>query len=229
MPYKRSSHRVDFDQRVDFLLKKARRAQRFRASDADIRDLVFQCTIFQTNAAMETYLRLLIESWAHEIRSHKRGKVTPTSTRAFLTLKNLEKPFAKYHFDGDEKVLAATLQRQSDLWPFMLGVDELPSLFSGVALHDKTAYPSAKNIRRLFARLGIDDMMGRLSKNLHRDVDILISDFQSVRTALAHSLPPSITILDVEKLLADAKALVGSIDRIFHKHVMTHGGPNCWY
>jgi hypothetical protein len=57
----------------------------------------------------------------------------------------------------------------------------------------------------------------------------LIDAFQSLRTALAHSLPPSITISDVEARLADAKALVGAIDRIFHGHVMSHGSSDCWY
>jgi hypothetical protein len=179
-----------------------------RASDSDIRDLVFQCAIFQTSAATETYLRLVVESWAQKFKANKKGKLISPSTRAYFAQKQLDPHFAKYRMDGDEKNLAAALKQKDDLWPLMIGTDELPLFFSGSALHDKSSYPSSRNIRRLFARLGIDDMIGKLNANLGRDVEVLIEAFQSIRTALAHSSPPSITILDVEDRLADAKALV---------------------
>jgi hypothetical protein len=136
--------------------------------------------------------------------------------------------FALYHYDGDERTLYKSLLNETTLLPLLAGDANLPPYFEGKALHDRTAYPSKKNIRKLFARVGIDDMMGRLSKSLSRDADVLIDSFQGIRTALAHSAPPPITINDVEQLLSDSKLIVGAIDRILHGHVMRHGGSSCW-
>lgn len=228
MRYSRSFYRNSFDARINFLVKKARRAHRLKASDADIRDLVFQSAIFLTGAAIETYIRLLVEAWIQRIRLHDMGSQTPSVARAYIALRRLESSFAKYQYNGDERTLYMSLQAEGALWPLLAGDSSLPSFFEGKALHDGTTYPSHKNIKRLFARVGIDNMLDRLSRNLSRDAEALIENFQSVRTALAHSSPPTITILDVEARLSDSKALIGAIDRIFHGHVMRHGGSDCW-
>ena len=228
MPYRRSLHRVEFNERLDFLLKKARRAQRLRARDSDIRDLVFQCAIFQTSAALETYLRLLMESWVQKIKTFDKGAITPHASRAFFVVRRLDKLFASYRFSGDERALFSSIGSETALWPLMMGADKLPSFFIGKEFHEGSSYPSYRNIRRLFARVGIDDMIARLSRNLSRDTEVLIEGFQSIRTALAHSSPPTITISDVEDRLKDVKELVGAIDRVFFSHVMKHGGTDCW-
>ncbi|WP_155831196.1 hypothetical protein [Hyphomicrobium sp. 802] len=213
---------------MDFLIKKARRAQRLRASDSDIRDLVFQSSVFRTGAAVETYIRLLIESWAQEVKNKARGHLTPGECRAFIVSKRLQDKFSRYAFNGDEKELYMALRAETDIVVLLGGNANLPAAFDGKVLHQGAAYPSNKNIKKLFARVGIDNILGRISANLSRDAEVLIESFQSVRTALAHAAPPTVTIGDVEKLLGDSKALVGSIDRIFYKHVAAHGGRDCW-
>jgi hypothetical protein len=156
------------------------------------------------------------------------GHTTPGDARAFIASKTLERRFALFHYNGDERALYTSLMSESDLWPFLNGDPKLPAFFEGKALHQGAAYPSSKNIKKLFARLGINDMIARLSRNLSRDVEVLIDGFQGIRTALAHSSPPPLTIVDVERLLTDCKSLVGSVDRVFYAHVMKHGGPTCW-
>ena len=105
MAYSKSSPRIDFDKRVDFLLKKSRRAQRLRVNDSDIRDLVFQCAIFSTSAAAETYLRILIETWVQRIKVNNLGQHAPKTARIFIAAKSLEPTFSKYLSNGDEKDL----------------------------------------------------------------------------------------------------------------------------
>jgi hypothetical protein len=101
-------------------------------------------------------------------------------------------------------------------------------LFDGKQIHDATAYPSYKNVNRLFSRLGIPNMGDLIGKNLRRDNETLFEGFQSVRTALANSQPPVITIQDVEARLADMSSFVGAIDKIFYKHVVACCGSDCW-
>jgi hypothetical protein len=144
MPYVRSQHRIDFNNRLDFLLKRARRAQRLRASDSDIRDIVFQCTIFQTSSALETYIRLLLETWVQKMKALNKGAVTPASCRAYLAVRRLDGLFASYRFNGDERALFKALLGETDLWSFMMGADILPPFFSGQTFHEGASYPSSR-------------------------------------------------------------------------------------
>jgi hypothetical protein len=228
MPYCRSSYRNDFDKQITFLVRKARHAQRLKPSDAELRDLVFQSCVFLTGAAIETYIRLIIEAWVFNIKMKNRGAITPVSARAYIASKRLGPAFSKYFYDKDEKNLIAAIQDESSLWPLLVGGSNLPSFFEGKAIHDGAAYPSIKNIKKLFARLGIKNMIDEIGKALKRDAELMIDGFQNIRTALAHSAPPTVTINDVETRLSDSQELVGAIDRIFCRHVTKHGGRDCW-
>lgn len=229
MPYKRSIYRAEFDTRIDFLLKKCRRASRLRSADSDIRDMVFQCAILQTSAAIETYLKLLIEKWAQNVRTHLTTDKLPVEAKLFLVSKKLGPHFSTFNVNGEESKLIASLSKEDNfLWSLLIGSSPVPPLFEGRSIYNAATYPSYKNIKKLFARLGIQGIDHLISKNLRRDTETLIGNFQSIRTALAHSSPPAITVLDVENRLSDMRSLVGAIDRIFHGHVVKHGGTACW-
>ncbi|RYZ65603.1 MAG: hypothetical protein EOP09_13995, partial [Proteobacteria bacterium] len=111
--------------------------------------------------------------------------------------------FNKYAYTNDERALYSHIEGEVELWPMMSGAAALPGYFEGKALHDGSSYPSGKNLKKVFARVGIDNMLDRISSNLGRDAEVLIEGFQSVRTALAHSSPPALTVADVEALLED--------------------------
>lgn len=174
MAYRRSSYRNAFDTQANELLLKARKAQKLGKTYPELRDSVFQCAVLLVVAALETYLKLLVESWVQKIRNNNLGHTTPVDSRAFIASKKLERIFALYQYNGDEKALYTSLMSETDLWPFLSGGAALPPFFQGKALHDGVAYPSSKNVKRLFARLGITDMIARLSRNLSRDVEVLI-------------------------------------------------------
>lgn len=229
MAYKRSAHRIEFDRRVEELLVRSRSANRGKSKlPAAVRDMVFQCAVFQASAAFESYLKLLLESWSQRIRASGRVNAIPLDSRAFLAAKNVETAFAQYTINKDEKRLIEHLKLQNELWPFVSGSGPLHPAFKGEKLYDGVSYPSEKNLIKLFNRLGITNLIGQLNRILKRDVSLLIEGYQSVRTALAHSNPPDITIEDVSRLLGDLKALARALDRTFYNHVRLHSGLECW-
>jgi hypothetical protein len=52
MSYKRSLSLNDFELRHAFLLERAKRAAKLKSEFHDLRDIVFQCCIFQLSAAL---------------------------------------------------------------------------------------------------------------------------------------------------------------------------------
>jgi len=229
MAYRKSRHRVEFNEKVDYLINNSKIVDKCKNKGfPDICTLVYYCAIFQTCAAKEVYLKSLIESWAFKLNSKNMGNIIPQASRAYLAKIRLDKPFAQYRYQGDEREIINSVQNEHELWQLMVGEKKLPQFFSGVAFHEGSSYPTFRNIKRLFMRVGIPDMAFKLNAKLKRDVEIMISGFQDIRTAIAHSQPPSITLMDVNRLLSDAKALVGAIDRIFYGHVIRHGGSGCW-
>ncbi|MGJ5150985.1 HEPN domain-containing protein [Bradyrhizobium sp. HKCCYLR1023] len=228
MPYSRSSSRKSFESRIGALLAEANTAQKLSKSHPGIRDMVFQCAIFQTSAALEEYLKLLIEGWAFSLKQHNLNKSLPDLPRGFLVSRRLQRHFAQFAYTGDEAQLLKSIPKEYQAWPIFDDRAPLPAYFDGKLLHEKSAYPSFKNLKRLFFRVGIDQFEAKMNRLINGDMETLVEGFQSIRTALAHSAPPALTILDVKKNLRDITKLVSAIDRLFYKHVVENGGSSCW-
>lgn len=228
MPYRKSVYRADFEARIRSLKAEAIKAERFPVELHDIRDMVFQCAIFQTSAALETYLKLIIESWFQQIKINSLGTVLPPAVRGRLATYRLVSQFEAFVAKRDEELMYTYLAGQADLWQIMAGGSAIPPKLTGKEIHDGRAYPSGKNIKTLFIRIGIKNIHDELAKILKRDIDAMVEGFQSIRTAIAHSAPPSITAKDVKRLLTDMDSLVRAFDRVFYRHVSKHGGDVCW-
>lgn len=228
MPYKRSVFRKDYEIRIRSLLEECNKASKLGSELNDLRDMVFQCAIFQTSAAVETYLRLIIEGWAQALKSQNRGESLPNTARGFLAARRFQKHFEKFAYTNDEAALIVAIPKEHHDWPILNSQPALPHFFDGKLLHVEATYPSFKNVKRVLVRIGVQGPESALSQLLKRDVETLIEGFQSVRTALAHASPPSITLTDVKKLLSDMRALVAAIDRILFRHVISNGGTSCW-
>lgn len=228
MPYKRSVYRLDFDNRIKLLKVEAVKANRLPDTHRDIRDMVFQCAIFQTSAALESYLKLIVESWFQEIKNRSLGALIPNNTRGHFALRQFSGVFERYLANRDEAIVASTLGGERAFWPVMTGAATVPSFIKGADVHDGVAYPSYKNLQKLFARLGLPKVQNHIAAILRRDVETMIEGFQSIRTALAHAAPPAITLYDVRSRLADMADLVRAIDRILYVHIHSHGGAECW-
>ncbi|WP_457586654.1 HEPN domain-containing protein [Ensifer canadensis] len=228
MAYKPSQHLVNFEARTKQLSANCQAANKFSQTQRDLRDMIFQCAIFQTCAALETYLKLLVESWIQDLRRNSLENSLPNVSRGYLAAKKFEKHFTKFAFSGHELSLVEGIVKEHEQWPVLNAGNQFPHYFDGAVLHSETTYPTLKNIKRLFSRLGIATVEAALAKRLKRDVDAMIEGFQGVRTALAHSAPPDLTLPDVKRLVKDMKDLARAIDRIFYSHVLRHGGAACW-
>lgn len=230
MSYKRSTARIDFEARIDALVRCSRLAassKHLQGLMSPLRDMVLQCAILHTSAALETYLKLIVETWAQKVRTLGLGKNIPANSRVSIALSSLSGEFSKYLVFQDEERVTNSLSNQSLLWEFLAGNVDNPPMFQGKTLLKSASYPSYKNIIRLFKRIGIKDINHQLSIKLKGDPEIFIENFQSLRTALAHEHPPLITINDVRDRTADMKKLVAILDRLLWRHIVKNFGIIC--
>ncbi|MBY2965551.1 hypothetical protein HF251_23115 [Rhizobium leguminosarum] len=228
MRYKVSRFRKDFNVRTAALVSAARQANR-KGIPTSVRDLAFQCAILQTSAATEEYIRTLFEAWAFMVRnSGAASSVVPTRTRIAVAKSRLEAHFASYVFNSDEKAFLSKLEGENDLWTFLSGGSVIPGTFVGKVVFDERKYPSPKNVKVLFSRIGIDNVFDLMSALLRADAEYRLVSFNSIRTALAHANPPQLTLPDVKRNVDDMQSLVGAFDRILHKSLSNHFGQPVW-
>ena len=166
MPYRKSSYRRDFEDRVHLLKAEAAKANSFGVDLHDARDMVFQCAIFQTSAALETYLKLIIESWFQQLKINGLGAFIPASVRGRIATQRLLPPFETYVAKKEEGSIYNYLANQADIWQIMIGNPQIPTRFTGKEIHDGRAYPSNKNLKLLFIRVGIQNIHDELARIL---------------------------------------------------------------
>lgn len=229
MRYRISPHRVDFVTRTDQLIRASHMATKGTVPQG-VRDLAYQCSILQTSAAVEEYIRSVFEDWAFKIRTAHgaNSAVIPVRTRVAVAKSRLTQHFSTFAYTSDEGKFLKKIERENDLWPFLHGTSQVPQNFDGTVVFHDRKYPSPKNIKVMFSRIGVDNVFDLISQRIQADAEYRLESFNSIRTALAHSNPPQLTYLDVKRNVQTVQELVAAIDRILHKALSSSVGASIW-
>ncbi|MEH6692773.1 MAG: HEPN domain-containing protein [Pseudorhizobium pelagicum] len=229
MRYRVSPHRADFITRTDQLVRASHLAGR-KSVPQGVRDLAFQCSILQTSAAVEEYIRSVFEAWAFKLRSLNgiQSTAIPVRTRVAVAKSRLSQHFSALAYTSDEGRFLKKIEREGDLWAFLEGSALIPTGFDGGVVFAERKYPSAKNIKVMFSRIGIDNIFDQISSRIKADAEYRLESFNSIRTALAHANPPQLTYLDVKRNIKNVQELVAAIDRILHKALSSTIGTTVW-
>lgn len=194
-----------------------------------VRDMTYQSAIFQASSTLEEYLKQIFDHWLFELKRHGRpGSSIPSRARFSYLGRELSDAFSWFVHSGEEKNLAKKLQRRSSVISFAMGQsDILPHLTGEIAYKDKK-YPSPKNVKSLYSRIGCDNIFDRLSRELRADAELKLQAFNDLRTSIAHGAPPNLTLLDVRRNLDDVEVIIKSLDKINHKEFSRDFGGGVW-
>lgn len=200
-----------------------------KSTPVRVRDMVYQSAIFQASAALEDYLKQIFDHWLFELKSHNMtGANIPERARFSYFGRELSDAFGRYFHTGDERDLAGKIQDKSDIIDFAMGrASVLPYLTGELAYKDRK-YPSPNNIRKLYARIGCDDIFARLSREMRSDAELRLRGFNDIRTAIAHETPPSLTLTDVKRNLDVVAVIIKSLDKVNHKEFSRDFGGGVW-
>ena len=91
------------------------------------------------------------------------------------------------------------------------------------------SYPSVKNIKRMFRRIGVESIFSLLNCRLHTDAENILKTLNVNRGALAHSgLSGSISYGDVKNQILQIRKLVAAIDKETFYHFRKTDTVGIW-
>jgi hypothetical protein len=230
VPYAPSAARTKADGRITALRSPFIYAKiRTRSLPTDVRDSIFQNSVFQLSAVLEDYLLDVLSHWFTKLLTGKAtNSLMPVVTRAVTLLRIQEELFRRYFGDRDEAGLADRMAASSTYYSLLREADQVPTAeFEKLLVKDKK-FPSVRNFRALFRRMGLPNMISMMSKRMKTDFELNLRAFMDIRNALAHENPPSITDVDVARYFRQMARWINAIDRQFYKHVTKISGEAYW-
>lgn len=229
MAYSRSLARQDFLKNILEIQTVSRKADYKKSNVPESAlEMIYQAAIFKACAYLEEYLKSIIQDWLYlvEQNGYTCAQI-PNNLRLFLISKGQEGAYKAFIFQGDEKALLKKLDKNK-YTPLLNLASPVKGLLDTNLVVGDRKYPSIKNIRRLFVRIGInkifEDMQRRYSVNHTKP----LQSFLDVREAIAHQNPPNLTYADVKMHLEHLRKLVNDLDRTIYSHVVRETGLDCW-
>ena len=230
MPYSRSRSRVDFNCQSRKLHSLARKiSYKSHKLDYDYKNLIYQSSIFLLSAAIEEYFKNVLQDWVYELKSKRAmNKHIPSSTRTLFIVSNQVEPIKSYVFQKDDKKIINALNHSKPYYGIINDGEYIPGFFSHEVILKGKKYPSVENLKALFIRLGIPDIITILSKKGKRDFESVLKSFLNIRESIAHQTPPNLTFEDVDRNFVNINSLVNLLDRELYMHIVKSSGAKYW-
>jgi hypothetical protein len=232
MAYTRSRARKQFDIDVIEILSTIRTAHSSQCSSPAIRTFALCAAVLLCSARFESYIEDLIGNWGRLVTTQAvTTERLPRRLRAFL----LNQPavvaaYRAFIVDNDELSFLSKLETLIGQAHYEFALDGRPlPPFSVRLLYADRKYPSPKNLKRLFDRLGLRNSFGAMNALARRDTEGMLTSFNDLRTEMAHTgMPVGLSVGDIRQRIKDMQIIVGCIDRMFYRHVCGSVGSACW-
>lgn len=232
MPYQKSKARKAFEADVNVCIDAIRQLDRDAIQNSLIRDYVRSNAVLKTSVEVESYFEDVISDWLAELNANPRPIVDlPPAVRVrHLVSGPMMDVYRRYIAFSDENQFSRSLGS-------LLGIAEMEFATNGITcpplvpsrILDGKKYPSVKNLKILFGRLGMENIFGLLNASAGRNMKLLLESFNDVRGSLAHvGWPVAYTDDDVKNLIATMKIFVHHLDQIFYEHAVHVGGSASW-
>ena len=232
MAYAKSKARLALENNLDGITTRTRLAE-VKAIPVDIREYVIAASIFLSHAELENYVADVFSLVAKGIvATYMAGSPMPKDLRAhlFLTKSNLKSAFGKHLGGSAEKDLIRSIRSALDgeAVKLIFPPTAAPQV-SGKDIYGTLKYPSEDNIKKLFFRLGIDNIFDELGRILKQDAAALLESLGSLRTQLAHTgVLPGISARDIRKKISDTKRFAGALDRTLYSFLCRSYSQQYW-
>lgn len=230
MPYSKSRARRDFETESNKLLKLAKQVS-FKSSKLtyDHKQLINQSCIFLLSARIEDYTKNLIEDLIYSYRTKGATlQLIPKNVRTKVLLDKQVNHYRSYYNSSDEKVLIKNIAIDSLFYEILNDHTAFTTQIHASNIIGTNKYPSIKNLKILFHRLGIQDIITELHCIAKKDISTPIESFLSLRESIAHQGAPTITFNDIERHFKNINDAIKYLDRVVYSHIKKESGDKYW-
>jgi hypothetical protein len=230
MAYSKSRSRCSFEELLKKLLLLSRTAS-YKSSgfSYEHQNLIYQAAIFSICAGIEEYSKNFFEDYIFECT---RGEVKldklPINLRLMSLLRGQKDIFKQHLFNGNEAKTLIKMASSMSVYEVLEDDSVLNrSIVAGTVL-GTNKYPSIKNLKIVYNRIGIEDIFLELHRKSRSDITSQLSSFLDIREAISHQTPSSLTYTDIKRHLSNLKNIINYLDRIKYSHLSKISGAGCW-
>ncbi|MEJ7557080.1 MAG: HEPN domain-containing protein [Pedobacter sp.] len=230
MSYSKSRARKEFQAEHIKLLRLAKKVS-YKSSplNYDHKQLINQSCIFLLSARMEDYTKNLIEDLLYSFKN-KRARLSdiPLNIRTKALLDNQVVFYRNYYNSSDERILLNSIAVDKNYYKLLDGTETFISQVHPSNIIGTNKYPSTKNLKILYFRLGINDILTELNKKAKKDIKTSIESFLSLRESIAHQGASAITFEDITRHFKNIAEVIELKDRIVYSHIGKISGTEFW-
>ncbi|MGJ8739037.1 HEPN domain-containing protein [Zobellia laminariae] len=230
MPYNKSQARIDFEEGTKSLKQVAKKVS-YNSSplEYDQKLLIFQSTMFLMSAKIEEYTKALIEGLIFSYKSNNAVmSEIPENIRTKVLIDNQLVHYTNFNHFKDEKKLLEKLNCSKSYYELLNLTNTFSNSINSQSVLATNKYPSVKNLKILYIRIGIPDIFKEIAKRGQKDDKSPLESFLSIREAIAHQEAPVLTFQDVERHLNNLIDLINKIDRVVYSHITKVSGEKYW-
>lgn len=230
MPYKRSTARLQFDASLEMLKDTVILAEVTPGVPSPVFDSVLGFSIVNAWGLFEVYQEDLIKGWAVKVQS---AGVTfdklPANLRDFiLSSKELRRTIFQFGASQDESAHLSKVVEILGRGDFAAASQ---SAVFGLDMSDvlECKYPSPKNIRKLYNRLGVPRVMVELNARARSNIEGDLTAINDIRSEIVHEcLSPALSAGDIILYLNKLKNAVSHLDRLLCNRFSGFTGYGTW-
>lgn len=195
----------------------------------DHKQLIYQSCIFLLSARVEDYTKNFIESILYNYRNKgAQLKQIPENSRVKAIIDNHKDHFKSYYNQEDEKKLITKLKLANTSYQLIFDDNVFTNQIKPHNIIATNKYPSLKNLNKVYNRLGIDNIVGKINEKSGKDLKTAFDSFLSQREAIAHQSSTSLTYDDIKRHFSNCLEFINWIDRIVYSHICKTSSSIFW-
>jgi hypothetical protein len=230
MPYLKSRARRNFEERLDKLLVLSRKASYKKYGFSyEHQNLIYQAAIFSICAGIEEYSKDFFEDFIFECKKENISlDKLPMNLRLMSLLSQQKELFKSLLFNGDEAKILKKINQKKSLYNIMQDDSAISQSIVADTILGTNKYPSIKNLKIVYNRIGISDIFKELHQKSKTDITSQLKSFLDVRESISHQTPSPLTYNDIKRHLRNLKNIINYLDRIKYSQLSKISGINCW-
>jgi len=230
MPYSKSRARQEFETESNKLVKLAKKVS-YKSSPLtyEHKQLINQSCIFLLSARIEDYTKNLIEDliYRYRLNGANLGNI-PKNIRTKTLLDKQVQHYRNYYNSSDERKLLNSISIDNNFYELLNDTSVFNTQIHPSNIIGTNKYPSIKNLKVLYLRMGITDIIVELNRKSEKDLKTSLESFLSLRESIAHQGAPTITFDDIERNFKNINEIIKYFDRIIYSHISNESGSTFW-